>query len=569
MKLKLLSIVLMSFVCVNCSSIKLSKKAEESFKLGKWDAAVAYYSQLCKKSPEDLQCLQRYQHAKIQASHNHFEKANILANNKYYEEALIEMEIAADLLPSDPTIQEKLKDIRNEIAKMKIANYKTEEEQKSKSIILTNIEEPKLELINDEPIDITFENIPLKTIIQTLGKVSSINIVIDPDVENKYLSFNLKKIKFLDAIEIICTLSNNSYKILNSTTVLIYPDNKEKQEQYQDEYAKVFFISNADVEDIARTLRTSIEMKNVSADKNLNIIVVKDTLSRIKSAEKIISIYDKPIPEVIIEVEIVELNRNRMDEYGLQIASKGKQGIETSLEPEQEIKLDPGPILSRSQFVLINMPSLTFRLIKSSSDAHLIASLPLRTIQGQTGRVRFGQEVPVPQTTFAPIAQGGVNQQPITSFIYRNIGINIDITPHVHLNNEITLDVVIESSAISGQGYGGIPIFGTSRVEKSIRLKENETTIIAGLQKEELHNFYEGIPGLSSIPAIGKIFSHNSKSKVEVEIVLALTPHIINPMQLSSDDFHPVQMNKKSESEAPLIPKNTYAPNENEKYQLK
>ena len=555
MKLKLFSIVLMIFICANCSSIKLSKKAEESYKLGKWDAAVAYYSQLCKKSPEDLQCLQRYQQAKIQAAHNHLEKANL------------EMEIAADLLPSDPTIQEKLKEIRNKITKMKFANYKNEEEQKSKSIILTNIQEPKLELINDEPIDITFENIPLKTIIQTLGKVSSINIVIDPDVENKYLSFNLKKIKFLDAIEVICALSNNSFKILNPSTVLVYPNNKEKQEQYQDEYAKVFFISNADVEDIGRTLKNSIGIKNVSVDKNLNIIVVKDTLSRIKSAEKIISIYDKPRPEVIIEVEIVELNRNRMDEYGLQISSKGKQGIETSLEPEQEIKLDPGPILSRSQFVLINMPSLTFRLIKSSSDAHLIASLPLRTIQGQTGRVRFGQEVPVPQTTFAPIAQGGVNQQPITSFIYRNIGINIDITPHVHLNNEITLHVAIESSAIAGQGYGGIPIFGTSRVEKSIRLKENETTIIAGLQKEELHNFSEGIPGLNAIPTLGKLFSHNSKSKAEIEIVLALTPHIINSLQLSTDDLHPVQMNKELESEPPLIRKNIYAPNENEKYQ--
>ncbi len=567
MKIKYLLIILATFLCVYCSSTKLAKKADESLKKGKWDAAVSYYSQLCKKYPEDIQCLQKYQYAKIQAAQFHFEKADILARNKYFEEALIEIEIAADLLPTDSKIQDKLKEIRNEITKIKLAEENKSKSGPTKSIILTDIKETQLNLPSDEPIDMIFENIPLKTIMQTLSKVASINIILDPDIENKYLSINLKKVSFIEALDIISTISNNNYKIINPSTVIIYPNTPEKQQHYQDDYARIFFISNADVEDIVRILRASLGIKYVSADKNLNMIIVKDTYKTIKAIEKIVSIYDKPKPEVIIEVEIIELNRNKIDRYGLQIATTSKQGIETSLVPEQEIRLDPGPILSRSQFVLVNMPSLTFRMIKSSSDAHLIASLPLRTIQGQTGRVRFGQEVPVPQTTFAPIAQGGVNQQPITSYIYRNIGINIDITPHIHLNNEITLDVVIESSSVSGQGYAGIPIFGTSRVEKSIRLKENETSIIAGLQKEELQSITEGIPWLSDIPGIGKLFSHNFKNKAEVEIVLALTPHIINPMQLSSDDIQNIHMDKESDSYSPPIRKDLQSPyKENDYY---
>jgi general secretion pathway protein D len=566
MKLKFLSTIILILLCANCSSIKLAKKAEESFRDKKWDAAVAYYSQLCKKYPGDLQCLKKYQFAKIQAAHDHLERAEILSKNEYFQDALIEMEIAADLFPTDPVIQDKLAKIRNEIFKNKDEKTKDNKESTS-SIILTQMSEPQLNLAGNEPIDMIFENIPLKTVMQTLAKVSSINIILDPDVENKNISINLKKIQFLDALDVISNITNCAYKILNPTTLIIYPNTEDKREYYQDEYAKIFFISHADVEDLARILRTSIGIKYVSADKNLNIIVIKDSLQRIRAAEKIIKIYDKPKPEVIIEVEIVELNKNKMNEYGLQIASKGNQGIQTSLVPDQEIRLDPAPILSRSHFVLVNLPTLTFRLIKTSSDARLIASLPLRTIQGQTGRVRFGQEVPVPQTTFAPIAQGGVNQQPITSFIYRNIGINIDITPHVHLNNEVTLDVIIESSSVAGQGYGGVPIFGTSRVEKSIRLKVNETSIIAGLQKEEIRSVMEGIPGISQIPTIGKLFARNSKSKDEVEIVLALTPHILNAVEPSSDDLQSIKVEKELQDYAPALNKKLPIPNEDKQYE--
>ncbi|OGF64070.1 MAG: hypothetical protein A2Y62_15540 [Candidatus Fischerbacteria bacterium RBG_13_37_8] len=543
----------MIICCVSCSSMNLSKKAEEALALNRWDLAVARYSQLCKKNPDDLACLQKYHYAKVKAAHHHYEKAEILLKNMYNEEALVEIEVAADLLPGDSSIQDKLKEIRNYIIKEKKADMNVVPTPEKSAIILSGFEEPALNLATDEPIDMFFDNVSLKTILQTMSKVASINIVFDADLEDRSITINLKKVSFLDALKLLATISNNSYKIINPSTVLIYPTTQQKVEYYQESFAKVFFVSHADVEDIARALRGALGLKFISTDKNLSIIVIKDTLQRLKSAEKLISIYDKPRPEVIIEVEIIELNRNKMHEYGLQIASQGSQGIETSLVPDDEIRLDPGPILSRSQFVLVNMPSLTFRLIKSSSDASLIASLPLRTVQGQTGRVRFGQEVPVPQTTFAPIAQGGVNQQPITSFIYRNIGINIDVTPHVHLNNDITLDVAIESSSLAGQGYGGIPIFGTSRVEKSIRLQENETSIIAGLQKEELRTIMEGIPGLSDLPGIGKLFSRNSKTVGEIEIILALTPHLISSLQLSPDDFQTFRIEEGPGKNIPVM----------------
>jgi general secretion pathway protein D len=535
--------------------MNLSKKADEALKLNNWDLAVARYSQICKKHPEDLSCQQKYNLAKVKAAHQHYEKAEILFKNRYAEEALVELEIAADLLPNDPVIQEKLKDIRDYIVAENRVKREQQEAQTFGSVILSGAQEPGLSLKSDEPLDMHFDNVSFKTILQTMAKVANVNIVFDSELEDKAITLTLNKVQFMEAVTIISAITNTAWKMMNKTTLLFYANSQQKRDFYTDQYVKVFFVSHADVEDVVRALRGALGIKNISADKNLNALVIKDTLGRIRTAENLIHIYDKPKPEVSIDVEIIELNRNKAHEYGLQIASAGSQGIDTSLVPDSEINLDPGPILSRSHFVLVNLPSLTFRLIKTSSDAHLVASLPIRTVQGQTGRVRFGQEVPVPQTTFAPIAQGGVNQQPITSYIYRNIGINIDITPHIHLNNDVTLDVAIESSSQAGQGYSGIPIFGTSRVEKSIRLQENETSIIAGLQKEELRTILEGIPGLSDIPGIGKMFSHNTSTKAETEIILALTPHIINALPLSPEDMQVFQIeeNNATDSGTPKI----------------
>jgi general secretion pathway protein D len=238
-----------------------------------------------------------------------------------------------------------------------------------------------------------------------------------------------------------------------------------------------------------------------------------------------------------VDVELLEINRSNLQQYGLQIHSPGEDGITTTLATDPEkLRLEPGPVVSRSNFFITNFPQATLRLLKSTSDSKLLANLPLRTVVGETGRVRFGNQVPVPQTTFAPIATGGVNQQPITSFLYRDIGINIDITPRVHRNREVTLEVIIESTAVSGSGFGNLPQFSASRVEKTIRLKEGETNIIAGLIRDEERTALKGIPGLAEIPFLGKLFASNEKEVRETDIVLALSPHVVRNLTITPDD---------------------------------
>src|SRR5207344_2865865 len=151
----------------------------------------------------------------------------------------------------------------------------------------------------------------------------------------------------------------------------------------------------------------------------------------------------------------------------------------------------------------------------------------LRTTDGAPAQAKFGEQVPVPVTTFAPIATGGTAQQPITSFQYENIGVNIDITPRTHHDDDVTLQLNIAVSSISGTGFGGLPTFGNREIKTVIRLRDGETNMLAGLIRDDERRSLDGIPGLSDLPLLGHLFSHSTRQTEQSDIVLTLTPHIV------------------------------------------
>ncbi|HTV03032.1 MAG TPA: type II and III secretion system protein, partial [Luteitalea sp.] len=195
--------------------------------------------------------------------------------------------------------------------------------------------------------------------------------------------------------------------------------------------------------------------------------------------------------------------------------------------------------LGRGDVFFTNLPGLYYRLLKQDSDTRTLANPQLRTSDGLPAQAKFGEEVPVPQVTFAPIATGGVNQQPITSFTYRNVGVNIDITPRTHHNDDVSLAVKIEVSSLSGTGYSGLPTFGTRSITTTIRLRDGETNLLAGLIRDNERTILRGIPGLSDIPVVGKLFASNERETQQTDVVLMLTPRIIRVLDLNEDDLRP------------------------------
>jgi len=207
--------------------------------------------------------------------------------------------------------------------------------------------------------------------------------------------------------------------------------------------------------------------------------------------------------------------------------------------------------LTQSDVFLTGVPALYYRLLKSDTNTRTLANPQLRTTDGIAAQARFGERVPVPVTTFSPIATGGVPQQPITSFNYENIGVNIDITPRTHHNDDVSLTMKVEVSSISGTGFGGLPTFGTRFINTVLRLRDGETNVLAGLIRDDERVLLEGIPGLSDIPGLGKLFTRTRKEAQETDILLTLTPHIVRVLELSEADLQPFRV--RSGPAAPLI----------------
>jgi general secretion pathway protein D len=191
----------------------------------------------------------------------------------------------------------------------------------------------------------------------------------------------------------------------------------------------------------------------------------------------------------------------------------------------------------------ISLPIGTIDFLESDADTKIIAQPRLRGIEGEKIEYIVGDEVPIPRTTFSPIAAGGVSQQPITSFEYKNVGIEIYITPEIHFEKEITLEMEVKIKALGGSGYGDLPIITTREVKNIIRLKEGETNLLAGLLKDEERKTLKGIAGLKGIPLLGNLFSNTDQEIQQTDVVMTLTPYIIRSIPINDEDARPVWMN--------------------------
>jgi general secretion pathway protein D len=377
----------------------------------------------------------------------------------------------------------------------------------------------------------------LRDVFLSVGKLAGINVVFDSDFTDRYISIELHDADFEDALRSLCRITNNFYRIEADNIVTIIPDTAAKRREYQQTVTKTFYLSAADLKETIDLLRIVLGARRIAPHTATNALTIVDTPEKIAAAERIIRTLDQSRAEVMIEVELLEVKRSRLDEYGIQFSSviQGTEGITTALVPTDGT-LDQS-LYSRANISVTGLPGAVLRLLKNDSDTRILASPRLRAVDGQTAQVEFGDRVPVPITTFTPIASGGVAQQPVTTFDYENIGVNVEIVPRIHHNDEISMELQLRLSAISGTGFGDLPTFGNRSVNTLLRLRDGETNLLAGLIREEERTSLTGTPGLSSIPILGRLFSVNTKEVTETDIVLTLTPRIIRRAGLSVDDL--------------------------------
>ena len=543
--------VLVTLTSCASSSTGSMRVASDAEATRNYDLAVAEYTKLVRSKPADRDAQQGLERAKLRAAQDHFTRARRFAATGRLEDALVEYQLAAELNPSDGDINLELQDTRRQL-RAKIA-IREEGKTRLESLIAQSLDAPlpgaTLPTGLKLPDSLIFRDAGSRDVFSAIGKFTDLSVLFDPTFRDQPISIDLRGVSLEEALAAVSSTTRNFWRATSANTVTVIPDTAAKRREYEEELVRTFYLSNADLKETIDMLRIVVDARRLSSITATNAITIKDTPERIAAAGKIIMAIDKARPEVIIDVELLEVNRTHMHEYGLQIASQGSapSGLNGQVDINQEggISLRSLTNLTQADVLLTNLPSLYYRLLKNDGATRILANPQLRTSEGIPAQARFGERVPVPVTTFAPIAAGGVQSQPITSFNYEPIGVNIDITPRTHHDDAVTLTLKVELSAISGTGFGGLPTFGSRSINTVIRLKDGETNMLAGLIKDEERSSLASIPGLGNIPVIGRLFGYNKKETLETDIILTLTPRIVRVLNLTAEDLQPFRMGRE------------------------
>ena len=540
-----LVLALLAGGCVS-TGLKAGQVAERN---QDYDRAVVEYSKVLKENPDNRDARLSLDRAKLRAALDHYNRGLRLRNGGRLDEALVELQIAFELNPASGDIDTALSDVRTQL-RTKIAVTR-EGKTQLETLIERSRDLPPVGL--DLPADaqmpavLTFSNASARDVFTALGRFARVNVSFDSTYRDQPVSIDLRNSTLEAALQAVAASTRNFYRVTAQRTITVVPDTPAKRREYEEEVVRTFFLSNADVKETMDLLRIVVDLRRVAPTAAANALTIKDTPERVAAAGRLITAIDKARPEVVIDVELLEVDRTRLREFGLQLASPGSPGIDGAVSINRDnMTVRDLRNLTQADVFLTNLPGLFYRLLKTDSNTRTLANPQLRTSEGIPAQAKFGERVPVPVTIFAPIATGGVAQQPITSFNYENIGVNIDITPRTHHDDYVSLTLKVAISSISGTGYGGLPTFGNREINTIIRLRDGETNMLAGLIRDDERQALSGIPGLSDIPLIGKMFAHTEKSTEQTDIILTLTPHIIRVLDLTEADLRPFRVGRDS-----------------------
>lgn len=556
-----------------CASQHVLRRAQLAEAQGDWDAAVLHYLEAVDAYPENISYRSGLVRAKIQSAQEHFKKGVRFYDANVLERALFEFRQAIELDPSNQYAVAEIQKVIDDLRAIEESKEPTRsiEEMKERTRG-ARPQPPVLDPRSKEEIDLLFpEPKSVKQIYRALGKAFGINVLFDPKLRDQEIGIELVDVDAESAIETLMRPVGHFYKVVDEHTIIIADDTPQNRRTYEDQVIQTFFLSNAEVKDVMTIIRSLISAKNVAANEQLNAIVLRDTADKVKVAEQIILTNDKARAEVVIDVELLEINTNKLSNLGLNLS---QNQITSSLDlggDDVPLRLSDVEFLNANNWVL-TIPNFIFEFMKTATDAQLLAQPKLRITEGEKATLTIGDRVPIPTTTFNTSNVAGTNIVPITSFQYQDVGIKIDIEPRVHHNNQVSLQLRVEVSAISGNvdapGGQSQPIIGQRTIESNIRLQDGETNFLAGLIRNDETSSESGIPGLSDIPVLGRLFKSNRRQNTRTDIVLTLTPHIIRRANITEADLLPIwvgtEANISFRGGSPRVESNVRGPFDNE-----
>lgn len=583
-----IAVLLVAMSIAACSNHSF-KRAEETAKAGDWDSAVGYYTKAVQEEPDRPEYKLALERAMQNAANGHLDKARAFEAKGDLENAVLEYKRVTEFAPGNTQAAQRRTDLERQLRDKAELERKPTRIDTMRERARRQTEAPVLNPTSRDPLGFRFVQTPVADILKFISDNTGINVITEAGANAavaRPMTMTMEGLSLDQSLNLIMTQNQLWYKVMNERTILVIQDTPQKRQQYEEQVIRTFYISHADTQEMFNLLNQVMRITGVpiqpfvSANKTTNTITVRGTPNVVNILEKVIQANDRPRAEVIIDVEILEVNRARMKELGLNLSqysigaifspetapssgnNGGDNGGAAAAAAGTVGQFNLNTItqgISTADFYL-TVPSAVVKFMASDTNTRILAKPQLRGAEGADLEMNLGDEVPVPSTTFGGVAAGGVQTVPISSFNYRTVGIVVKMNPRVTFDNEIVLNIEVENSTLGNDRLVAgqlLPTFGTRKVKTRMRLREGESNLLAGLVREQDRRVLTGFPGLLRVPIIRDIFGATEDRIESTDIVILMTPRIVRSHELTQENLDPIyigsQINLGLTGPAPVI----------------
>ena len=539
-----------------CAAGRAFRRGEERARVADWDAAASYYRQAVQADPGKAEYRIALERAMLNASRGHLDAARQLEAKDQLDAALLEYRRAVEYDPGnrqalDKTVQlERIIRDRIEASRPKPAIVQLREQARQAAAT------PLLNPASRAPIDIKFQQASLRDILTFISNATGINVIYDASFQDRAVTVALSG-SVEQALNTLLSSNGLFYSILDDRTIVVAQDSAPNRLKYERQVAITLPISYADATEIAQMLTaitrttTGVTVAPViMPNKTNNTITVRATQPVIDVIRELVLSNDKPRAEITLDIEILEVSRSRAKQLGLNLTQNEIGGI---FSPEQAPGTTNPPFnvntisqgVSTADFYLA-VPAAIVKFLESDVNTRFLAQTQLRGSEGAQLSLKVGADEPYLTTSFAPIAGGGANVNPLSSYTFRTVGISVQATPRLVTDEgDILMDLVMSSDTLGPpRSVGGqlAPSFPTRSVTTKLRLRDGESHLLAGLLQDDERRSLKGFPGLISIPILKQLFSQSDDIIAQTDVVMLLTPRIIRTHEYTARDLSPIYL---------------------------
>ena len=522
-----------------------------------YEAAYEFYKQAFDLKPRDLRYRASSDRLRFKAAATIVHRGQLLRDDGKLQDALVEFQKAMQI---DPSLFIAQQEYKRTLQMINNATNPPPQAAGPPGSLQRKIREAggpvELAAISNVPITVKLTE-DSKVIFQTIGQLAGINVLFDPDYTSRRIKVELNGVTLEEALEITALSSKTFWRPVTANTIFVAQDNPAKRKELEQSVLKTFYLSNlsapTELQDVVNAIRAVLDVQRVQQLLSQNALVVRGTPDQIALAEKLVDDLDRARPEVIVDIAVLQVSKDKSRTLGLSPPTSATVALQSNINnttttstngtttPSSTsggtgLNLNTLGNLNATDFQ-VTIPSANLSAVMGESDTKMLQNPQVRALDNQKATLKIGERVPVATGSFQP-GIGGVGINPLvnTQFQYLDVGVNIDVTPHVHADREVTLKITMEISSVVGQSsIGGIsqPIIGQKKIEHEIRLRDGESSLIGGIMDDSQTRSLSGIPGLASIPILGYFFGQKTQDHSQDETVFAITPHIIRGASIS------------------------------------